>query len=334
MVHTASASITPDADELDTIYSKYLVESTLGGKDPLLYLNVNADVAVYTFTAPHLTLEYDTKADLTGFARIDGVIGGGQIRFCTHLGVQFYGPIEGGPREAESFVGTGTWTVAWRGGHILLAVVEHIYSSFTECEVVYLRSYPKQFLVRPPYRSTLGDLGIVVPDSHRFPVPEAVLSTKIGGTHTALAYIVSVPKTVWSIVLNYSVLLKVEKTPGAVWPYQSFYTDVFSGHIPKQPQKSSLGYNRGFRIVFILNASLAAFATLVVVSIAVIKQKNLSRGAEIELKDSHPPVPSDTPSENIQKASQSQWVGGRCQPIDIEFMYSKISIYRPIVGRN
>jgi hypothetical protein len=83
-------------------------------------------------------------------------------------------------------------------------------------------------------------------------------------------------------VLNYSVLLKVEKRPE---PYQSFYSDVFSGHIPKQPQKSSLGYNRGFRTVFILNASLAAFATLVVVSIVVVKQKNLSRGDEIELKE-------------------------------------------------
>jgi hypothetical protein len=37
--------------------------------------------------------------------------------------------------------------------------------------------------------------------------------------------------------------------------------------------------------VFILNASFAAFATLAVVSIAVVKQKNLSRGGEIELKE-------------------------------------------------
>jgi hypothetical protein len=112
MTHTASASIKPDADELHSIYSKYIVKSTLGEEDPPFYLNVNADVAVPTFTAPQLTLEYDTIDDLTGFAMIDGVIGGGQIRFNTNLGVQFYGPIEGGPREAQSFVGTGTWTVA------------------------------------------------------------------------------------------------------------------------------------------------------------------------------------------------------------------------------
>jgi hypothetical protein len=112
MTHTASASIKPDADEVASIYAKYIVESTLGEDDIPLFLNVNAEVAVPTFAAPQLTLEYETITDLTGFARIGGTIGGGQIRFSTNRGVQFYGPIEGGPREAQSFVGTGTWTIA------------------------------------------------------------------------------------------------------------------------------------------------------------------------------------------------------------------------------
>lgn len=43
-----------------------------------------------------------------------------------------------------------------------------------------------------------------------------------------------------------------------------------------------VGYTRGFRTVFLLNASLAAFAT--VVSIVMIKQKELSRGDEAKLK--------------------------------------------------
>lgn len=42
------------------------------------------------------------------------------------------------------------------------------------------------------------------------------------------------------------------------------------------------GYNHGFRTVFILNASLAAFAT--VVSIFMIKHKSLKRGDEDQLK--------------------------------------------------
>lgn len=42
------------------------------------------------------------------------------------------------------------------------------------------------------------------------------------------------------------------------------------------------GYNNGFRVVFIMNAVLAAIATIV--SILMIRHKELTRGDEVELK--------------------------------------------------
>lgn len=42
------------------------------------------------------------------------------------------------------------------------------------------------------------------------------------------------------------------------------------------------GYNNGFRVVFIMNATLAAIAT--VVSILMIRHKELTRGDEVQLK--------------------------------------------------
>jgi len=107
---TKPASIGPDAPSPPTVYSKYVVNSTFGSDDLPVRLNINADVAIVTFSGPKLTMTYKYEEDLTGFTTFRGVIGAGTIRFTTGAGVEFSGPIEKGPKGKQSFVGTGTWT--------------------------------------------------------------------------------------------------------------------------------------------------------------------------------------------------------------------------------
>lgn len=54
------------------------------------------------------------------------------------------------------------------------------------------------------------------------------------------------------------------------------------GISPSQATHILLGYNSGFRAVFIMNATLAAFATIV--SVVMIRHKNLERDDDADLR--------------------------------------------------
>ena len=51
---------------------------------------------------------------------------------------------------------------------------------------------------------------------------------------------------------------------------------------PRQAAHILQGYNDGFRAVFIMNATLAAFATIV--SVVMIRHKNLERDDDVDLR--------------------------------------------------
>jgi hypothetical protein len=110
----AGASIKPDIFDPPALYGKYRLEAKFqsGRRTQSLVLTVNASVAVPLFSGNALTLEYKEVADVTGFARISGNIGGGQIDFSTDQGVIVSGAIDKGPRESQSFVATGEWTIS------------------------------------------------------------------------------------------------------------------------------------------------------------------------------------------------------------------------------
>lgn len=113
----AIGSIKADVVKPPPIYTKYRLEIVYkfeeGGDDQKAFLNINADVAIKPFTAETLAVVYkDAADDFTGFARFRGNIGGGKISFALDSGMKVTGAIEGGPKESQSFVGTGTFTAS------------------------------------------------------------------------------------------------------------------------------------------------------------------------------------------------------------------------------
>jgi hypothetical protein len=120
MANTARASINPRIHNPPSIYSSYRLNASFkSGDSPAVahILTINADVAVATFKSDKLVLKYNkVSEDGTGFVEIDGYIGAGKIQFNTSnkegKGVAISGDIEGGPPSTQSFVATGTWTIA------------------------------------------------------------------------------------------------------------------------------------------------------------------------------------------------------------------------------
>lgn len=115
----------PDGPNAPDIYSKYIVTAkydTPDGQSLTVALLVNSDIAVPRFKSKgatndvtsesSLTVEFQNPEDLTGSAKFGGAIGRGWIQFVTDKQVNIYGPIEGGPRESQSFVGMGSWIMS------------------------------------------------------------------------------------------------------------------------------------------------------------------------------------------------------------------------------
>jgi hypothetical protein len=71
--------------------------------------NVNSDVTVPKFWSDDdaLTILYDDIP--MGFDSFRGSIGGSRIFIKTDKGITIKGQIHGGPREGQTFVGSGTW---------------------------------------------------------------------------------------------------------------------------------------------------------------------------------------------------------------------------------
>lgn len=116
--------IKPDTNKTPPpIFTKYRLEMKYLSPDgdlTTMVLNINADVAVKSFYSKeadngHSTLVVtynDLADDCTGFARFNGNVGAGTITITLESGVKITGDIVGGPKEKQSFVGTGTWTMS------------------------------------------------------------------------------------------------------------------------------------------------------------------------------------------------------------------------------
>ncbi|KAF9072605.1 Aa1-PRI4 [Rhodocollybia butyracea] len=113
MANSSSATIV----EVDlATYSKFNVKGVKWvnpddhdeGTVPVTF-NVNSDVTVPKFwsDANALTLLYDEIP--MGFDSFRGSIGEGRIFIKTGKGITIKGPIHGGPREGQTFTGSGTW---------------------------------------------------------------------------------------------------------------------------------------------------------------------------------------------------------------------------------
>lgn len=123
----AAAILMPEDPNSPNICSKYIIRATYqqSPDEPSVQmaLSVNSDVAVPKFkskgaTRDHLTsqsllrVEFKDWEDVTGFAEFAGEIGKGIFRVVTDKEVVIFGPIDGGPKASQRFVGTGTWTMS------------------------------------------------------------------------------------------------------------------------------------------------------------------------------------------------------------------------------
>ncbi|KAF9042895.1 hypothetical protein BJ165DRAFT_1529051 [Panaeolus papilionaceus] len=119
-----AAIMMPEGQNPPPIYSKYIVVAYYtppdSGIEQRIALKFNTDVAVPRFKSKGvmdipsqrtLKVEFLCMEDFTGFTQFGGAIGRGQIMIVTDKQVKIYGPIEGGPKESQFFVGTGSWTL-------------------------------------------------------------------------------------------------------------------------------------------------------------------------------------------------------------------------------
>ena len=84
------------------------------------------------------------------------------------------------------------------------------------------------------------------------------------------------------------------------------------GISPSEADRILDGYNDGFRAVFIMNATLAAIAT--VVSIFMIRHKNLSRDDEAQLR---------AQAEKAEKQAAEPKVGGHEEDIEMGTLHAE-----------
>lgn len=82
-----------------------------------------------------------------------------------------------------------------------------------------------------------------------------------------------------------SVISDIVDDPTVVGSIIAEHTNDIAASLVLSPQQAThilRGYNDGFRAVFIMNATLAAFATIV--SIVMIRHKNLERDDDADLR--------------------------------------------------
>lgn len=126
--HLAAAILIPEDPNAPNICSKYIIKAIFqppgeGLPSTRMALSVNSDVAVPKFKSlgasrdrltskSALLVKFKEWEDVTGFAEFAGQIGRGFFRIVTDREAVIYGPIEGGPKASQRFVGTGSWTMS------------------------------------------------------------------------------------------------------------------------------------------------------------------------------------------------------------------------------
>lgn len=81
------------------------------GQALALAISHNINLSPFASNDRALILSWNEDTDIIGSARFYGVIGGGKMRISLSKSVNIVGCIKGGPREAQTFVGEGTWLV-------------------------------------------------------------------------------------------------------------------------------------------------------------------------------------------------------------------------------
>ena len=107
----------------DDVSTKYVVQVFVPNAETGITkkhtYNINADVTVPSFgTKPakqrSLDVTVSDSMQTLGFDTFTGSIGDGRIYIRTAKGVVMKGEILGGPEDGQTFVGSGTWSSAWR----------------------------------------------------------------------------------------------------------------------------------------------------------------------------------------------------------------------------